>query len=49
MKQSNWSLHRTIKTKPIDVKSGTHFGLEVESSDKDPNFEVDDHVRTSKI
>ena len=36
--------YRTIKTKPIDVISKTHFDFVVESNDKDLQFEVGDFV-----
>ena len=39
---------RTIKIKPAYVKSGTCIDLDVENDDKDPKFEVDDSVKTSK-
>ena len=34
--------------KPIDVKSNTIIDFSVENNDKDPEFEIDDHVRISK-
>ena len=37
-----------MKIKPTDVKSSTYFYFKVESSNKDPKFEVDDFVRISK-
>ena len=40
--------HRTIKMKPVDVKSGNYIEHNVTSNDKDPKFQVGDHVRISK-
>ena len=40
--ECNNTYHRTIKLKPVDVKSST------ENNDKDPKFEVGDHSRMSK-
>ena len=40
--------HRTIKVKPIDVKSGTYMGFDVKNNDKDLKFKFGDHVRISK-
>ena len=42
------SYHRAIKMKPTDVKLSTYFDFVVENNDKDPNFEVGDHVRILK-
>ena len=44
----NNTYHRTIKTKPIEVKDNTHFGSIKEVSNKDPKFKVGDHVIISK-
>ena len=40
--------HSTIKVKPIDVKDNTYNDFGKENSDKDPKFQVSDHVRISK-
>ena len=40
--------HRTIKRKPIDVKSDSFAEYNEESNEKDPKFKVGDHVRISK-
>ena len=40
--------HRTIKMKPVDVKDNTYIDFKKEVNDKDPKFEVSDHVRISK-
>ena len=34
--------------KPIDVKDNTYINTDKEINNKDPKFEVDDHVRISK-
>ena len=44
----NNTCHRTIKMKPIDVKSDSFAEYNEESNEKDPNFKVSDHVRISK-
>ena len=44
----NNTYHRTIKIKPIYVKDGTYINIGKEANDKDPKFQVDDHVRISK-
>ena len=38
--------HRTVKTRPIDVRDNTYIGKKV--NDNDPEFKVGDHVRISK-
>ena len=40
--------HKTIKMKPIDVKSDYFAEYNEESNEKDPKFKVNDHVRISK-
>ena len=40
--------HRTIKMKPIDVKSDSFAEYNEESNEKTPKFRVGDHVRISK-
>ena len=40
--------HRTIKMKPIDVKSDSFAEYTEESNEKDPKFKIGDHVRISK-
>ena len=44
----NNTYHRTIKMKPVDVKSGNNIECNVNSSNKDPKFQVGNHVRISK-
>ena len=43
----NNTIHKTIKTKPIDV-AGDSYAKYNENSNKDPKFKVGDHVRISK-
>ena len=40
--------HRTIKMKPTDVKDNTCINIGKKVNDKDPKFQVGDHVRISK-
>ena len=44
----NNTYHRTIKMKPVDAKNNTYIDSNKEVNDKDPKFEVGDHVRISK-
>ena len=44
----NTKYHRTIKIKPVDVKCGNYIEYNVNSNDKNPKFQVGDHVRISK-
>ena len=44
----NNSFHRTIKIKPVDIKSSTYINSSKEIIDKDHKFKVGDHVRISK-
>ena len=44
----NNTYHRTIKMKPVDVKSSTHIDSSNEINDKDPKFKIGDIVRISK-
>ena len=37
--------HKTIKMKPVDVKNNTYINTD---NDKDPKFQVGNHVRISK-
>ena len=41
----NNTFHRTIKMKPIDVKSDSYTEYNVDHNEKDPKFKLDDHVR----
>ena len=45
----NNTYHKTIKMKPIDVKSDSFFEYNEESNEKDPKFKIGDHVRISKF
>ena len=40
--------HRTIKTKPVDVKDNTYIDFDKQINDKDPKFKAGDHIRISK-
>ena len=40
--------YRTIKMKPVDVKSNTYIDSSKEINDKDPKFKIGDIVRISK-
>ena len=40
--------YRTIKMKPVDVKDNTYIDFGKESNNKDPKFQVGNHVRISK-
>ena len=47
-KEYNNTYHASIKMKPVDVKDKTYIDFKKVSNDKDPEFKVGDHVRTSK-
>ena len=44
----NYTYHRTIKMKPIDVGDDSFAEYNEKSNEKDPKFKVGDHVRISK-
>ena len=44
----NNAYHKTIKMKPIDVKSDFFAEYNKEPNEKDPKFKVGDHVRISR-
>ena len=44
----NNTYHRTIKMKPVHIKSNTYINSSKEINNKDPKFEIGDIVRTSK-
>ena len=44
----NNTYHRTIKMKSVDVKNNAYIDSNKKVNDKDPKFEVGDHVRISK-
>ena len=46
-KYSN-TYHITVKSKPVDVKSGRYFDFNIENNDTDPKSKTGDHVRISK-
>ena len=41
----NNAYHKTIKTKPIGVKSNSYVEYSVDSNEKYPKFQVGDHAR----
>ena len=41
----NNTYHRTIKMKPVDVKSSTYIDHNAANNDKDFKFEVGGHIR----
>ena len=48
VRKYNNTYHTLIKIKPIDVKDNTYIDFKKEINDKNPKFEVGDHVRISK-
>ena len=40
----NNTYHRTIKMKPVDVKSSTHIDVNQENNKEGPKFKLGDHV-----
>ena len=44
----NGIYQRTIKMKPLEVKTSTYIDFNVESNDKDPEFKDFDYVTISK-
>ena len=40
--------HRTIKMKPVNIKSSTYSDSRKESNDEDPKCKIDDFVRISR-
>ena len=44
----NSTYHRTIKMKPIGVKSDFYAEYNVDSNEKDSKFQVGDHVKISE-
>ena len=44
----NNAYYRTIKMKAVDLKLSTYIDFNKENDKKNPKFEVDDHVKTSK-
>ena len=45
----NNTYHRTIKMKPIDVKSDSYAEYNEESNEKDSRFEISNRVRISNF
>ena len=48
IKKYNNTYHTSIKMKPVDVKDNTYIDVKQKVNDKNPKFEVGDHVRISK-
>ena len=48
VKDYNNKYQTSIKIKPADVKDNTYINFKKETNDKNPKFEVADHVRISK-
>ena len=46
--EHNNTYHKTIKMKPINVRSDSFAEHNEESNEKDPKFKVGDHVRISR-
>ena len=44
----NNTYHRTIKMKPVDVKSSTYINSSKEINDEDPKFKIGDIARIPK-
>ena len=44
----NNTCYRTIKMKPVDVKSMIYIDFGIKNNDKDPKLKVGNHVRTLK-
>ena len=44
----NNTYHKTTKMKPVDVKDNTYRDFGKEVYDKDPKFQIGDHMRISK-
>ena len=45
----NNTYHRTIKMKPVDVKSSTYIDFNIENNKEGLKFKIGDHVRISNI
>lgn len=43
----NNTCHRKVKIKPIDVKDDTYIEVGKKANDKDPKFQVGNHIRIS--
>ena len=44
----NNTYHITISMNPEDIKSSTYIEFNIKNKDRDPKFEVGDHVRVLK-
>ena len=49
VKEYNNKYHTLIKMKPADVNDNTYIDFKKETNDKNPKFEVGDHVKISKF
>ena len=47
--KNNNTYQRTIKMKPLDLKSSTYIDINIENNKEGPKFKVGDHVRIIKI
>ena len=47
-KNYNNTFHRTIKMKPVDVKSDSYAEYNLDFNEKDRTFKLGDHIRISK-
>ena len=45
VKKYNNTYHASIQMKPVDFKDNTYIDFKKEVNDKDPKFEIGDHVR----
>ena len=43
----NNTYHKTIKMKPLDVRSSTYIDFDKRNNKEDPEYKVGDHVRIS--
>ena len=44
----NNTYYRTIKMKPIGIKTNTHIDFDVENNGEDPKFKIGSHIKISK-
>ena len=44
----NNTYYRPVKMNPVDVKDNTHIDFGKENNNKDPKFQVGDHIRIPK-
>ena len=48
VKKNNNTVHRSIKMKPLDVTRDSYAEYNEDFNEKDPKFNIGDHVRISK-